>query len=64
MYAEVPFDMWTRKEVSDTLQTGSVLNNNDFLRSNNGLFAAIIERNNNFVVYMKKDDKGGFTKMW
>lgn len=44
--------------MSDTLKSGEVLTTNQFIRSKSGKYVAIMEAENNLVLYMKTDDKG------
>ncbi len=54
-FQKLPYDLTTRVNPKDTLPAGSTLANMDFLRSKNGLFAAVMKRDNNLCIYLVQD---------
>jgi hypothetical protein len=48
----MPYDLTTRKDAKDRMPAEETLANMDFLRSENGLFAAIMKNDNKLCVYL------------
>lgn len=63
-FNQMPYDLTTRKNPKDTLLAGETLANMDFLRSKNGLFAAVMKRDNNLCVYLIRSVDAKTTKLW
>lgn len=63
-FHKLPYDLTTRTPSKDTLVGGGSLANMDFLRSKNGLFAAVMKRDNNLCIYLIQDAMATTEKLW
>lgn len=59
----MPYDLTTKKDAKDRLAAGETLPNMDFLRSENGLFAAVMKNDNKLCVYLIKSKEAQTKKI-
>lgn len=63
-FHSMPYDLMTKQEVMDVLPAGQTLENMDFMKSQNGLFAAIMKSDNKLCIYLIQSKDGETQKIW